>query len=138
MSTRRENQTSQGASTGGLLSRPGRMTARMNAASMGLFAFAVFFGTLAAAGSTGAARSATTPWIVGLVLVVLSVLAAGAARSRWGIVISALVLAVTLVVSFQIYAGPLVVGMFAIMWVWLLWVGIRIDADRVRDSDGLA
>ena len=111
-----------------LLGRPGVMTARMNAAALVLEAFAVFFATLA---SVGLSRGSDGPsWIWGLALTVWCFVAAGLSRSPRGLVLGALTQLVLVGFSTQVDLGLIVAVIFAALWVWLVWIGLKIDRDR--------
>lgn len=111
-----------------MLDRPGVMTARMNAAALALEAFAVFFATLAAVGLN---RGSDGPaWIWGVALTLWCFVAAGMARSSLGLVLGALTQLVLVGFSTQVDLGLIVAVIFAALWGWLVWIGLKIDRDR--------
>nr|WP_255480300.1 DUF4233 domain-containing protein [Quadrisphaera sp. RL12-1S] len=123
------------------------MTARLASTTLLLEAFAVLFGTMVAAAflpGQGVGRGWT--WGVGLALVVVCVVASGAARSPRGVAVGTAVQLLLVVVGaglalVVVDAGvaALVVALgFAALWWWLVSIGHRIDRDRRRWAAQLA
>lgn len=100
----------------------------MAAATLALEAFVVFFAMLAALRLTD--LSAATVWGGGGVLALACVGAAGVVRRPGGMALGwalqVVLLATGLVVPAMFGLG----AVFLAMWVWLLWIGRRIDLDR--------
>ena len=115
------------------------MTARLAAVVLLLEAFAVFFATLVASALLPAeGYSRGWVWGVGLALVVVCVLASGAARRPGGVAVG-WVVQVLLVLAGIPLPAMVVVGVgFAALWWWLVSIGRRVDADRRRWAADLA
>ena len=93
-----------------------------------LEAFVVLFAALVAFGLRSAPTAAV--WTVGGGLALLLLVVAGLQRPRWGSVagtaLQVAVLACGLVVPMMFAVG----GVFAVLWVATLRLGLRIDAER--------
>ncbi|BDO42659.1 MULTISPECIES: DUF4233 domain-containing protein [unclassified Cellulomonas] len=93
-----------------------------------LEAFVVLFAALVAFGLRSAPPAAI--WSVGGGLAALLLVLAGLQRPRWGSVAGTVaqlpVLACGFVVPMMFGVG----GLFAVLWVLFLWLGVRIDAER--------
>ncbi|TNM67688.1 DUF4233 domain-containing protein [Streptomyces sp. NP160] len=137
----------QRAELGELSVPPPTMTARLAATTLLLEAFAVLFGTMVAAAflpEQGVGRGLV--WGVGLGLVVVCVLACGAARSPRGVVVGNAVQVLLVAVGAALCLVVLEAGIatlvvalgFAALWWWLVSIGHRIDADRRRWAAQLA
>ena len=116
------------------------MTATLTAVLLLLEGFLVFFATLVAAtllpGSTDLPAGAI--WGAGLALALVCLVAAGLTRRPGGIAAGA-VLQGVLVATGVFVPVMFVVGLgFAALWLWLVRVGRRIDADRRRWARQLA
>lgn len=111
-----------------LVGRPGKMTSRLNASALLLELFGAFFGTLGAVGLNTGHRSGA--WIVGALVMVWCLLALGLARSPAGVVAGAVTQVVLVVVGLRIDLGVWAALLLAAVWVWLVWIGLRIDRDR--------
>ena len=110
------------------------MTARLAAAVLVLEAVMVFFATVVAAtllpGSDG--YSAGSVWAVGLGLALLCVLVGALVRRPGGIALGSAVQVLLIATGVFVPAMFVVGAGFAALWVWLVSVGRRIDADRRR------
>jgi hypothetical protein len=137
----------EGGGLGELSVPPPTMTARLASTTLLLEAFAVLFGTMVAAAflpEQGVGRGLV--WGVGLAIVVVCVLACGAARSPRGVVIGnavqVLLVAVGAALALVVLeagVATLVVALgFAALWWWLVSIGHRIDRDRRRWAAQLA
>ncbi|OLT44972.1 hypothetical protein BJF86_10725 [Serinicoccus sp. CNJ-927] len=108
---------------------PGTLTRRLCATTLLAQAMSVFFGTLVAwrlAGTTGDPRAGAYLW-GGLVLTALCVLAAGALRSRVGILLGWLAQFLTLAAGLVLPAMLVVAGLFGFLWWLCLSQGTRMD-----------
>ena len=107
---------------------PGRTTARMASLTLSLEAFLVFFGML------GAYRlsdlSPQQVWIGGAVLLLLTLVAAGVARRPGGLILGWVVQILIIATGFVLPAMFVMGALFALLWWWLLRVGMKIDAPR--------
>lgn len=129
----KSRMTSKRADLPQLTGRPGVMTSRLNAAGMTMEALAVFFGTLASVGTSGAAGRS---WIVGLALTVWCLVVVGLSRSPIGVAVAAVTQLVVIAVSTQVDLGIIVSIIFAALWGWLVWVGLKVDRDRAAVRAG--
>jgi len=116
------------------------MTATLTAVLLLLEAFLVFFATLVAVtllpGSTGPSSGAV--WAVGLALALVCLVAAGLTRRPGGLAVGAVLQGVLVATGFVVPAMFVVGAGFVLLWLWLVRVGRRIDADRRRWARRLA
>ena len=116
------------------------MTATLTAVLLVLESLLVFFATLVAAtllpGSTG--LSGALVWGVGLALALVCLVAAGLTRRPGGIAVSAVLQGVIVATGAFVPVMFLVGLAFAALWLYLVRVGRRIDADRRRWARRLA
>lgn len=113
-------------------SRPGQMTRRLGGATLVAQAISVFFGGLVAwqlDTAMGGDRGITLLWALGGVAV-LCLFAAGALRSRAGIVLGWVCQVLTLASALILPAMLIVALLFGLLWWLCIKHGGRIDADR--------
>ena len=109
---------------------PGKLTRRLGATTLTAQALVVFLGTLVAwrlGAASGDPRSTAYLWVGGA-LTLLCVVAAGALRSRAGIVLGWLCQALTLVSALVLPAMAVVGVIFGLLWWVCLSQGRRLDA----------
>lgn len=108
---------------------PGILTRRLCATTLSAQAMVVFFGGLVAwrLGQLGEDPRATTYLVGGIALAVLSVLAAGALRSHWGIRLGWIVQILTLASALVLPAMLAVTLIFGSLWWLCLHQGRRLD-----------
>ncbi len=118
-----------------------RMTRRFAAVVVGSQSVVVFFGALVAyaLARTKGESAHTTYLVVGIVLAVLCIVAAGTLRMPWGVTLGWLIELAT-IASAAIVPMMLVVGIvFLALWVTALMQGRRMDqltADYLEDHGG--
>lgn len=112
-----------------LLGRPGKMTSRLNASALLLELFGAFFATLGAVGLHNGGDTGG-PWLVGGIVMGWVVVALVLARSPIGLFVAAVTQVVLVVMGLQVDLGVWAALLLAAVWVWLVWVGLRIDRDR--------
>lgn len=110
---------------------PGKMTRRLCATTLGGLGMATFLGGLVARqlavadGDPGG--RATTYLVVGCVLAVLCVAAAGLLRRPYGVTLGWGLLAATLVSAVMLPAMAAIALLFGVLWVLSLTQGHRLD-----------
>ena len=108
---------------------PGTLTRRLCATTLIAQALSVFLGALVAwrlGQTTDDPRAGAFLW-GGLALAGLCVVAAGALRSRWGILLGWVVQFLTLAAGVVLPAMFVVAGLFGFLWWLCLTQGIRMD-----------
>ncbi|WP_092860875.1 DUF4233 domain-containing protein [Quadrisphaera sp. DSM 44207] len=119
---------------------PPVMTARLAATVLLMEALLAFFATLVAfalvAGQGGLGRGQV--WVVGLALALAFLVAAGLVRRPGGLVVGTVLQGVLIATGVVVPAMFLVGALFAGLWLWIVSVGRRIDADRRRWARDLA
>ncbi len=111
-----------------LISAPGRTTARMAALVLCLESLLVFFATLVAFRLSH--LPASTVWIGGLGLAVVCLLVSGVVRRPGGMAIGGVVQLLVLATGVVVPAMWVTGAVFVILWLWLGWIGQRIDRSR--------
>lgn len=113
---------------------PGILTRRLCGATLLAQSLSVFFGALVAwrlAETTGDGRAQLYLW-GGVGLAVLCLVAAGAMRGRWGIVLGWLAQVLTLLSGIVLPAMLIVAIIFGALWWLCLSQGLRMDRINVE------
>lgn len=118
---------------------PPTMTPRLLAAALALEAIVVFFAALTAVGlSDGTGPSRATLLIGGGALAVVFLLGAAVVRRPGGVAIGWALQLVLIATGLVVTAMFVVGALFALMWLWFLALGHRVDTDRRRWAADLA
>lgn len=114
--------------TNWLITAPGRTTARMAAMMLFLEAFLVLFAILVAFRLSDLPANAV--WIGGGGLALACLLACGLVRRPAGMAIGGVLQVLILLTGIVVPAMWAMGGVFVALWLWLGWVGQKIDRDR--------
>lgn len=117
---------------GWLVTARGPVSARMAVVTLVLEALLVFFATLVASRLPG--LGAAVVWGGGIGLTLACLLVCAVARRPGGLLIGAVLQALILATGLVLPAMWVMGGLFLAIWVWLLWVGTRIDTDRAATA----
>lgn len=112
-----------------LVTAPGQTTSRMAALVLCLESLLVFFATLVAFRLSH--LPSTTVWIGGLGLALLCLLTSGVVRRPGGMAIGGLLQVLVLLTGLVVPAMWVTGAAFVILWLWLGWIGQRIDRSRM-------
>lgn len=106
-----------------------KMTRRFAAVVVGSQALVVFFGALVAYAMSRATGEGdrSTYLLVGSVLAVLCIFAAGLLRRPWGVTLGWLIQAATLASAFIVPAMLIVAILFGTLWITALFQGHKMD-----------
>lgn len=117
-----------------LITAPGKNTARMATLTLCLEALLIVFATLVAFRLSG--LPATVVWVGGGVLSVACLLACGLVRRPGGMAVGGVIQLAVLFTGLVVPAMWGLGGVFVLLWIWLGWIGQKIDRDRMAHEAG--